>query len=168
MLTAYIGLGSNLNNPSEQLKKAGRQIAALAGIERFFMSSLYQSAPLGPKNQPHYVNAVAEIDTSLSPDDLLAELMQIEALLGRVRSGERWSARIIDLDILLYGDKTINSARLTIPHPGLYERAFVLYPLHEIAPHIEIPGYGSLSQLLMTCDKGDLMLLSDINRNTVA
>jgi len=167
VIIAYIGLGSNLNNPAEQLRKAGTHVAALAGIQQFLMSSLYKSAPMGPQNQPYYINAVAQIMTSLTPVDLLSELMRIEALLGRRRSGERWSARVIDLDILLYGDEIINSTELVIPHPGLYERAFVLYPLQEIAPGIEVPGYGPLAQLLAVCDKGDLALLADVNRTTM-
>ncbi|NOZ53278.1 MAG: 2-amino-4-hydroxy-6-hydroxymethyldihydropteridine diphosphokinase [Gammaproteobacteria bacterium] len=168
MITAYIGLGSNLGRPVDQLRAASIQIETVPGIERLLMSNLYKSAPMGSKIQPCYINAVAEIVTSLSPLDLLAELMRIETALGRVRSSERWSSRTIDLDVLLYGEKIINSKTLVIPHPGLYERAFVLYPLHEIAPHLVIPGHGPLSQLLTVCDKGDLELLTDVKTIIVA
>lgn len=117
---------------------------------------------MGPKNQPDYVNAVAEIATSLSPQELLSVLQAIEQDHGRVRDTEKWGARTLDMDILLFGDKIINSDGLIIPHYGLYERAFVLYPLREIAPDsLKIPGHGTLAQVLANCEKGSLEVLPD-------
>lgn len=156
MTRVFIGLGSNLNNPVQQLIQACAEIAKLQHVTLHKISSLYRSPPMGPQDQPDYVNAVVEIATSLSPDALLSELHAIERRHGRERSGPRWSARSLDLDILLYGEKVIKNDRLTIPHLGLYERAFVLYPLLEIAPDLDIPGRGSLRELVHNVDGSGL------------
>ncbi|MCI0506058.1 MAG: 2-amino-4-hydroxy-6-hydroxymethyldihydropteridine diphosphokinase [Gammaproteobacteria bacterium] len=156
MTTVFVGLGSNLNNPVRQITQACDDIAALAHVTLVKISSLYRSPPMGPQNQPEYVNAVVEIATTLSPETLLLELNAIENRHDRARGAERWSARTLDLDILLYGDKLIKTENLTIPHLGLYERAFVLYPLLEIAPDLQIPGHGPLRELAHTIDAGGL------------
>lgn len=156
MTIAFIGLGSNLNDPVQQVNQACTEIAALEQVELISTSSLYQSPPLGPADQPDFINAVAQIATSLDPHKLLAELQAIESHHGRVRTGERWTARTLDLDILLYGEKTIKSDSLVIPHLGLYERAFVLYPLLEIAPDLEFPERGTLRDLVQASDGSQL------------
>lgn len=156
MTTVFIGLGSNLNDPVQQITLACAEIAALEHVTFLNISSLYRSTPMGPQDQPDYINAVVEIATLLSPDALLSALNAIENRHGRVRSPLRWSARTLDLDILLYGDKVIKSDRLIIPHLGLYERAFVLYPLLEIAPDLAIPGHGSLRELVRNVDGSTL------------
>jgi 2-amino-4-hydroxy-6-hydroxymethyldihydropteridine diphosphokinase len=169
MVTTYIGLGSNLNNPVQQVTQAISALSQLDSLSLNNVSSLYQGPPMGPTDQPDYVNAVAEIATALTPDELLEVLQRIENVHGRVRSSQHWGARTLDLDILLYGDKTIKTDVLTIPHSGLYERAFVLYPLKEIASsELSIPGYGTLGQLLANCQQGSLEVLpgSDFSTST--
>jgi len=150
LVRAYIGLGSNLNNPVAQIRSALVALDAISGTCCVAYSSLYRSKPLGVAEQPDYVNAVAAIDTRLPAHDLLQELHIVEAMHGRVRE-ERWGPRTLDLDLLLYGDQRYSSDRLTVPHPGLSERDFVLYPLHEIAPELDIPGAGSLRRLVEHC-----------------
>jgi 2-amino-4-hydroxy-6-hydroxymethyldihydropteridine diphosphokinase len=144
-------LGSNLQNPIEQIRFA---LAALRDLprSRFVASSpLYRSIPLGPVDQPDYVNAVAAVDTELPPHTLLRELHALERNQGRVRTGVRWGARTIDLDLLLYGDFECQSAELTLPHPGMCQRNFVLYPLSEIAPELRLPDGRALCSLLRDC-----------------
>lgn len=155
---AYIGLGSNLNDPALQLRNA---IAALAGLPQtrvLACSSLYRSAPMGPQDQPHYLNMVAELGTSLDPETLLDKLQDIERSQGRVRV-RRWGPRTLDLDILLYGDDVLVTKRLIIPHPGIAERSFVLYPLAEICGQLEIPGLGAVQSLLEERSDTDLTRL---------
>lgn len=149
---AYIGLGSNLSDPIAQVKRARQTIAALEGISEQGFSSLYRSAPMGPQDQPDYINAVMAVASEHTPHELLDALQAIEQDLGRVRGGERWGPRVLDLDLLLYGRYCIRSQRLTVPHYGLPERPFVLYPLAEIAaPNLLIPGRGTLRELLQRC-----------------
>lgn len=148
---AYIGLGSNLAQPEEQIKSARTAIASIAGMQELAFSSLYHSLPMGPQNQPDYVNAVMCISTDLLPMDLLHFLQAIENDHGRVRKGERWGARTLDLDILIYGDHEIDLPDLTVPHQGLEERSFVLYPLFEIAPQLVVPGKGAIAGLVAKC-----------------
>ena len=148
MVRAYIGLGANLNQPLLQLQQA---VAALSGIESTAVaavSSFYGSKPMGPQDQPDYVNAVAALDTQLSAERLLDVLQQIEQQQGRQRKANRWGPRTLDLDILLYGNDVINTERLTVPHYGLRQREFVLYPLYEIAPALQLPDGTVLSSLL--------------------
>ncbi len=153
---AYIGLGSNLANPVAQLNRARIAIADITGVEEDCLSGLYSSSPMGPADQPDYVNAVMAVDTSLTAHELLKCLQSIESGQGRVRTGERWGPRTLDLDILLYGDDIIETADLIVPHVGIAERAFVLYPLAEIATGIVIPGKGRLNDLLAKCSKDGL------------
>jgi 2-amino-4-hydroxy-6-hydroxymethyldihydropteridine diphosphokinase len=147
----YIGLGSNLQEPVQQVRRAIAALEHLPQTQRVRVSSLYRSPPMGPADQPDYINAVAMLETTLSAQELLRELQNIEARQGRVRGAVRWGARTLDLDILLYGQQTINTEQLTIPHAGLHQRPFVLYPLQEIAPTLTIPGRGGVDQLIARC-----------------
>ena len=156
---AYIGLGSNLATPVAQIKSARTAIAALAGVQELGFSSLYRSTPMGPQDQPDYVNAVMAIATDLSPMALLRCLQSIENNQGRVRAGEQWGARTLDLDVLMYGDQKIDLPDLTVPHKGLADRSFVLYPLFEIAPQLLVPGKGSIANLVATCPLAGLKRL---------
>lgn len=150
-VTAYIGLGSNLASPADQITSARNRIVATAGIKELAFSSLYRSLPMGPQDQPDYVNAVLGITTELPPLDLLHCLQNIENLQGRIRQGERWGPRTLDLDLLIYGNQLIDLPELKIPHAGLSERSFVLYPLFEIAPQLVIPGNGAIGDLIKNC-----------------
>lgn len=156
---AYIGLGSNLDNPKRHVLTAIDQLGRLPYTQMLARSSLYRSDPMGPPDQPEYINAVAEIETLLTPRALLDELLRVEIAHGRTRSATRWGPRTLDLDLLLYGDRTIAEARLTVPHPGIAERAFVLFPLAQLAPNLIIPGKGSLSMLLSACSPAGLQKL---------
>ena len=146
MIDAYIGLGSNLDDPEQQILDAMDELDCIPESWLAMTSSLYVSAPMGPQNQPDYVNAVALIRTVLEPIHLLDELQAIENRHGRLRE-QRWGPRTLDLDLLLYGDQVIDVPRLTVPHPGLAERAFVLYPLAEISPDLHVPGLGVVTAL---------------------
>ena len=148
MNVVYIGLGSNLGQPVAQLQQALSALAELPQSQLVCCSSFYGSRPMGPQNQPDYVNAVAEMHSSLEPIALLDALQGIEQQHGRLRKGERWGARTLDLDILLYGQHVIRSERLQVPHYGIAEREFVLYPLAEIAPDLVIPPAQPLQALL--------------------
>ncbi|ABC32910.1 2-amino-4-hydroxy-6-hydroxymethyldihydropteridine pyrophosphokinase [Hahella chejuensis KCTC 2396] len=150
MTICYVGLGSNLSQPEQQLRQALSALKDISGVQLLQASSLYRSAPLGAPDQPWYVNAVAQLETSLEPLALLRELQTIENSQGRVRQGERWSPRTLDLDLLLFGEQTIDSEALTVPHYAMHERNFVIFPLAEIAPSCVIPGIGSISALLAT------------------
>lgn len=150
-VTAYIGLGSNLATPIIQIKEARQAINALHKTQEITCSSLFRSPPMGPQDQPDYVNAVMAIETELPALALLHSLQKIELEQGRVRTDQRWGARTLDLDILLYAEQMISQPDLIIPHYGLAKRAFVLYPLQEIAPKIQIPGLGPLSDLVNNC-----------------
>lgn len=151
----YIGLGSNLEDPKAQVSSALEELVQLDQCRNLTHSSLYRSDPIGPPGQPDYINAVACIETLLSPLNLLDELQQLEQTHQRVRI-EHWGPRTLDLDILLYGDQTINNDRLTVPHAFMTERSFVLYPLAEIAPHLQFPDGKNLQKLLKNVEKGSL------------
>jgi 2-amino-4-hydroxy-6-hydroxymethyldihydropteridine diphosphokinase len=159
-MQVYLGLGSNLEHPAQQLRAARIAISNVNDICETAFSSLYSSAPMDGKNQPDYVNAVMEIETSLPPLQLLAKMQEIENAQGRIRE-ERWGSRTLDIDMLLFGDEVLNSPNLTVPHYGMSERAFVLYPLFEIAPDLEIPAHGKLKDLLKNCPLEDLERLPD-------
>lgn len=145
-LVAAIGLGSNLSDPVAQVQAALAALAQLPDSELLAASSLYRNPPMGPQDQPDYVNAVALLRTALPPLRLLQRLQEIERRQGKVYR-QHWGPRNIDLDLLLYGQQRIREAQLTVPHPGLHERAFVLYPLAEIAPDLLVPGYGAVREL---------------------
>ena len=146
--SAYIGLGANLNNPKQQIEVAFKALANLPNTQLLLRSSLYQNAPMGPQDQDDYINAVAKIETSLTPIDLLDQLQSVEKTQGRVRKAERWGPRTLDLDLLLFGDQAIQCERLTIPHYGLRQRAFVLLPLQEIAPELKLPDGTSINSIV--------------------
>jgi 2-amino-4-hydroxy-6-hydroxymethyldihydropteridine diphosphokinase len=145
--TAFVGLGANLGDPEAQVRRAIAALGQLPEMRLVASSSLYRSAPIGVGPQPDFVNAVARIETTLGPWVLLEALLAEEARFGRERPSPG-AARMLDLDVLLYEDRVISEAGLTVPHPRMHERAFVLAPLVEIAPDIEIPGRGSARALL--------------------
>lgn len=147
---AYVGLGANLGDPRRQLEQALRELDELPDTRLRTRSSLYRSAPVGHAGQPDFVNAVAELETCLPATALLAELRAIEARHGRTRSFAN-APRTLDLDLLLFGEERIAVPGLTVPHPRMHERAFVLMPLVEIAPEAVIPGRGRASDLLERC-----------------
>lgn len=151
MIEVYIGLGSNLSLPEKQIQAACSRLAALPDTKLLKCSSLYQSRPMGPQDQPDYMNAVALISTELSPEVLLQQTQLIENQQGRTRKANRWGPRTLDLDILLYGKQQINREHLTVPHSGLKQREFVLYPLFEIAADLILPCGEKLSELVLTC-----------------
>jgi len=149
---AYVGLGSNLGGPREQVLAALRELGALPGCTLVARSSLYATTPVGPIEQPDYVNAVAALTTQLPPLDLLSALQGVEGAHGRRREGSRWGPRTLDLDLLVYGHRRLREPGLELPHPEMHRRAFVLVPLAEIAPEwLEIPGRGRLADLLAAC-----------------
>ncbi len=147
-MISYIGLGSNLGESSRHLKTALKSLHSEADIKRLKISPFYGSKPHGPQDQPDYINAVAEVETSLEPLELLNILQNIENDNHRVRGSQRWTARTLDLDILLYGTEKIQSERLIIPHPRILERPFVLYPLYDIAPTLTFPDGKKLSDYI--------------------
>lgn len=146
MTAAFIGLGSNLDGPASQIDKAVASIGSLPESAVVAVSCYYQSAPLGPVDQPDFVNAVIRVDTGLMATDLLQLLHGIERAQGRIRR-ERWGPRTIDLDLLVHGDTVSSSTRLRLPHPGIAARNFVLLPLREIAPDLKIPGIGCVADI---------------------
>lgn len=157
---AYIGLGSNLDQPAQQLRLALRELEDLPQTRLIRHSSLYESPPLGPPDQPDYVNAVAILATSLDPYSLLDQLQVVEQRHGRER-GEHWGPRTLDLDLLLFGEDRIDSPRLQVPHPQMLRRAFVLVPLSELAPDLELPGLGPLAEALRGVPDRGLNLLPE-------
>ncbi len=149
MTTAFVGIGSNLGEPERQIAAALEQLAAEDGIELVAASTLRETEPVGYLDQPSFLNGAAQLETALPPRELLERLLEIESRLGRVRGeGPRFGPRTIDLDLLLYGDETIDEPGLTVPHPRLAERRFALEPLAELAPGLEIPGLGPVQALL--------------------
>ncbi|MEZ5564589.1 MAG: 2-amino-4-hydroxy-6-hydroxymethyldihydropteridine diphosphokinase [Gammaproteobacteria bacterium] len=153
-IPAYVGLGSNLDEPVKQVKAALAALGELPDSILVSCSTLMQSAPLGPPAQPDYINAVAGLLTQLPPLDLLDGLLGIERRRGRDRSaGIRWGPRRIDLDLLVYGNEILATERLIVPHPGIASRNFVLFPLLELAPTLWIPGLGQVRQLAAMVDQ---------------
>ena len=150
MTRAYVGLGANLGDAQGTIRQAMDELDALPDTRVAARSALYRSAPVGYAAQPDFVNAVAEVRTSLAAGELLAALIELEERHGRARSFPN-APRTLDLDLLLYGEEVMESERLTLPHPRMHERAFVLKPLLDLAPRIEIPGRGFAEQLLARC-----------------
>ena len=144
---AYVGLGSNLHKPAQQIEEALGLIAKIPGTRFIAVSSLYRSAPFGGVEQPDFVNAVAAILTQLPPQELLAALQDVENQRGRERDETRWGPRVLDLDLLAYSTRRVDEPDLSVPHPGIGERNFVLLPLGEIAPDLVIPGLGRVASL---------------------
>src|SRR5262249_18688662 len=139
---AYVGLGANLGDREKKILRAAELIEARR------LSTVRETEPWGLVDQPRFLNAVAELDTKVTPRELLDRLLEVERTLGRVREGPRWGPRAIDLDLLLYGARTVDEPGLHVPHPRLHERLFVLEPLAELAPDVVVPGLGTVSALL--------------------
>ncbi|XKM14088.1 2-amino-4-hydroxy-6-hydroxymethyldihydropteridine diphosphokinase [Orbaceae bacterium ac157xtp] len=158
MTTAYIALGANLGDPLTQANLALKAIKQIPNTQCVAVSPLYRSKPLGPQDQPDYLNAVIELDTQLAPLDLLHALQQIESQLGRERKDIRWGARTIDLDILLFGDLVVQSAELTVPHYDMKNREFVIYPLYDLAPNLIFPDGEKIANIIKRLDKNEMKL----------
>jgi 2-amino-4-hydroxy-6-hydroxymethyldihydropteridine diphosphokinase len=146
---AYVGIGANLGDREQAIRTA----STLIGARR--LSTVIETEPWGVTDQPPFLNAVAELETGLGPRELLDELLRVERKLGRVRDGTRWGPRAIDLDLLVYGAETVDEPGLTVPHPYLAERAFVLEPLAELAPALVVPGRGRVEDLLRGLQSDD-------------
>ena len=159
MTQVFVGLGSNLGQPEKQIADALAFLNGMANVVVTKCSSLYRSKPVGPRGQPDYINAVAVLEATLSPLDLLDQIQAIETQQGRVRGKVRWGPRTLDLDLLLYGDKKINNERLTVPHLEMQNRDFVLIPLSEIASDLVIPVLGLLSELINMMPSSGLVRL---------
>ena len=156
-LPAYVGVGANLDDPADQVRDALNRLASIPQTRMLLTSGLYRNSPMGSAKQPDYVNAVAGLLTRLAPESLLSELLNIEQRMGRRRqSASRWEPRVIDLDLLLYGDWIIDAPNLSVPHPGISERNFVLFPLSDIAPQLGIPGQGKVATLAAGMDSSPL------------
>lgn len=151
--TVYVALGSNLGLRERHLSIACEQIAALSGCADLRCSSVYETAPMGPQNQPDYLNAVCRFSYAGTAVELLGELQNIECKHGRIKKTERWTARPLDLDIVLFGDERIDQPCLQVPHSGIADRSFVLWPLIELDPELQIPGLGSVKALQAGCQQ---------------
>lgn len=160
---AYIGLGSNLDDPVRQVQTALVELGEIQQSRLLKHSSLYRSAPMGGADQPDYINAVAAVETALAPHELLSQLQRLEARHQRVRK-ERWGARTLDLDLLLFGAAVIDSEQLCVPHPGLAARNFVLIPLYEIAPDLILPDNRGVSELVQGCPRTGLQRLGNVDQ----
>ncbi len=150
MTLAYVGLGANIGEPRRQIEVAIEEVGKLPRTRRVLTSSLYRSTPLGYADQPEFLNAVVKLDTELTPEALLGHLQEIEKRHGRERPFPN-APRTLDLDLLLYGERVVATPRLTLPHPRMHERAFVLQPLLELDAAISVPGKGLASALLPAC-----------------
>ena len=155
---AYVAIGSNLNQPRVQVNDAFARLAALPATHSLLRSRLYRTRPMGPQDQPDFVNAAAGFLTSLNARHLLDALLRIEQAMGRNRQ-ERWGPRVIDLDLITMAGEIIDEPGLTVPHPGVSSRNFVLYPLADIAPTLAIPGHGTVSELLRTAGGDGISVL---------
>ncbi len=161
-MRVFIGLGSNLENPSEQIRTAVKDMRQMPETSLVACSSLYKSPPMGPQDQPDYINAVVELKTELGPHQLLDHLQKIEQQHGRTRK-RHWGERTLDLDVLVYGGQELNDERLTVPHPGVAERAFVIYPLAELDKQLMIPGLGIAQQLAELCPRDGLEQVEEMD-----
>ena len=144
---AYVALGSNLSDPRRQVENAFEALASLADVRLIARSGLWRSAPLGPQDQPEFVNAAAGLLTTREPREFLASLQELERRLGKSEPAQRWGPRIIDLDLVAFADVRADEGGLTLPHPGLHQRNFVLYPLAEIAAELWVPGLARVGRL---------------------
>jgi 2-amino-4-hydroxy-6-hydroxymethyldihydropteridine diphosphokinase len=148
VIRAYVGLGANLGPREITIQRAVNLLAAEQGIELVEQSALRETDPVGVVDQPTFLNGVVALDTTLSPRELLETLLRVERELGRTRDGKRWGPRTIDLDLLVHGAEIVDEPGLCVPHPRLHERRFVLEPLAELAPDLDIPGRGKVSDIL--------------------
>lgn len=160
-IDAFVGVGSNLEAPAERVRWACKAMGGLPLTTTVAFSPLYGSVPMGPSDQPDFVNAVAWLSTGLPPHGLLDELQRLEHEAGRVRTDERWGPRTLDLDLLLYGDRVIRDERLSVPHPGIGERAFVLVPLADVSPDRAIPELGRAGDLAARIGAADLWRIDE-------
>ena len=152
MPRAYVALGANLGDRKATLRAAVRLLAEVGGVEVVAVSTLRETDPVGVVDQPRFLNGAVAVETELEPRELLDVLLDVERRLGRVRDGRRWGPRVVDLDLLIYGDLVVDEPGLRIPHPRLHERRFVLEPLADLDPTLEIPGRGPVSGLLTELD----------------
>lgn len=159
-MQVWLGLGSNQQKPAARLREALDHLGSVDGIRVTGASSFYRTPPWGDEQQDDFINAAARIETDLEPLALLAETQAIETRMGRKRSTRRWGPRIIDIDLLLYGDLTCSLDGLEIPHPRMHERAFVLVPLSELNTSLEIPGHGRVGELLKDMDCSNIRRLA--------
>lgn len=157
MTRVFVALGSNLDDPRTQVLRGFEALSRLPRTTVLARSRLYRSAPWGVIDQPGFVNAAAELETALAPRGLLDGLLDLERAAGRDRTGQRWGPRILDLDLLLYGNVELDEPGLRLPHPHLHERAFVLLPLADLAPDLEVRGRGRVRELLGRVDVGSCM-----------
>ena len=162
---AYIGVGSNLDDPVSQVMAALDGLGRLPDSRLVAVSGLYRNPPMGPQDQPDYVNAAAGVLTQLSPESLLAALQTLENRQGRIRTqGDRWGPRVIDLDLLVYGTCELQRPGLNLPHPGISERNFVLFPLRDIAPRLSVPGQGVVEKLARQLNADSLHAIDNQTR----
>lgn len=152
MALAYVGLGANLGAREETLHSALEMLGDEPGVEVVGVSAFRETEPVGVVEQPRFVNAAAALETEIGARQLLDVLLDLERRLGRVRGGMRWGPRVVDLDLLLYGDETVDEPGLRVPHPHLHERRFALEPLADLDPGLAIPGHGPVSALLAHLD----------------
>jgi 2-amino-4-hydroxy-6-hydroxymethyldihydropteridine diphosphokinase len=157
VVNAYVGLGSNLDSPAGQIRSALVAIAKLAGVRLLAQSSFYRSPPMGPPSQPDYCNAVCMLASEVEPAELMERLLEIEREAGRVRNGEHWGPRRIDLDLLHVEGVASATPGLRLPHPGIARRDFVLVPLAEVAPTLDVPGVGRIADLAVNADRSRLI-----------
>jgi 2-amino-4-hydroxy-6-hydroxymethyldihydropteridine diphosphokinase len=158
---AYVGIGSNLDQPEHQVRRALAALPQLPQTRLILQSSLYGSKPLGPATQPDFVNAVAAVLTQLEAGAFFGALRALEAALGREPPRVRWGPRRIDLDLLLFDAERLDSAELTLPHPGIVQRNFVLYPLLEVAPELKVPGRGRVAELAARVESAGIWRLDN-------
>jgi 2-amino-4-hydroxy-6-hydroxymethyldihydropteridine diphosphokinase len=160
-MQAWLGLGSNLHNPVTQLQLAIERLRDAEGIDVLRTSSFYSTPPWGDEDQDDFINAVVQIQTQLAPLSVLHLMQSIEDKMGRQRGDRRWGPRVIDIDLLLFDEQVLQSTVLELPHPRMHERAFVLLPLSELDPSMEIPGQGSIASLLSQLDCSGICRLSE-------
>ncbi len=166
-MQAWLGLGSNLQQPARQLETALAKVAETDGIEILQRSSFYRTAPWGDEDQGDFINAVIRIETDLQPETLLTVLQSIENNMGRKRTTRQWGPRLIDIDILLYGNLELRTSRLELPHPHMHKRVFVLRPLFELDSELEVPGHGKVSMLLRQLGGEGIRRLDDAGAEVV-
>ena len=166
---AFIGIGANLGDPEAQVRESFVRLAqGLPQTRLTGRSRLFRNPPMGPQDQPDYVNAVARLHTRLEPLDLLAGLQAIECACGRERDGTRWGPRLLDLDLLLFGEQSLDLPGLQVPHAGIAERDFVILPLLELAPGLQIPGLGPLERLAQRFDGASLTPITEPEASVAA
>lgn len=156
MIRVYLALGSNLADPLHQVQSALNALAAIPDTTLVATSSLYRTPPYGPPDQPDFLNAAVALDTALAAETLLDHTQRIELEQGRVRKAHRWGPRTLDLDIMLFGEQTLSTPRLTVPHYDMHNRAFMLLPLREIAPDLALPNGTRIADLLATLDSSSI------------